>query len=120
MILTITLPLPPRILSPNARPHHHAKARAVKAARCAAKLECMALLPAGYKPRFPKGTAQVEWIAKTRVHPDGDNALATCKAVFDGITDSGFLADDKELTHQPVRFGVDKANPRLVVTITVP
>lgn len=120
MTLKIELSIPPRILSPNARSHFHAKARATKAYRAAAKLVCMSMLPTGYRPMHKLATVSIDWYTKTRMHPDRDNALASLKSAFDGITDSGFMADDRELTHQPVQFHVDKLKPRVVLTITTP
>lgn len=116
--MTITLPLPPKQLSPNARPHHMAKARVVNKYRMAARLFTSGQLAIGYKPRHKTATCQITWYAKTKRFPDGDNALASCKAAIDGIADSGFIDNDSGLTHLPVIFHVDKENPRVEITIT--
>jgi Holliday junction resolvase RusA-like endonuclease len=60
---------------------------------------------------------QVEWFW-TRTKPDGDNALASLKPAFDGFTSACLLADDKELTHQPIRFEKDAKRPRVVIHIS--
>lgn len=117
MTLTITIPLPPRILSPNARPHHMAKARKVKEYRGRAYLAVLTEVPGGYKPRWKSALCSVTWYAKTATHPDGDNALASLKAAFDGFTDAGLFSDDRGLTHAPVKFDKDKLNPRVEITI---
>lgn len=119
MTVTLTLPIPPRSLSPNARPHYHAKGRATKKARTRAKVEVMATLPAGYRPRAACAKVQITWFAKTRRFPDPDNALANSKAYFDGLTDAGLFCDDKHITHLPVIFQVSKENPRIELTIEI-
>lgn len=118
MTLTFTFPLPPLILSPNSRSHFHAKGRATKQYRTSAKVLVMTQVAGGFKPRYQRAAVQVKWIAKTRRFPDGDNALATLKSLFDGLTDAGIFSDDRGLTHHPVEFAVDKENPRLVLTIS--
>lgn len=122
MTLTIELPVPPKALSPNARVHYHVRARAVKAYRLAAHLNAVASRidssPSWEPvPYFRAGTTQVTWYTKTKRKPDADNALSSLKAAWDGITDSGFLADDRGLTHQPIIFLVDKHRPRVVLRI---
>lgn len=117
MTLTITMPLPGKLLSPNGRAHFMAKARATKTARQGANLRTRSEL-GGVFPKHQRATAQLEWYSKTKRRVDGDNALASAKAIFDGIADAGFIANDRELTHQPVKFFVDKNNPRLVIHVT--
>lgn len=119
MTVTLTLPIPDRSLSPNARPHYHAKGRATKKARTRAKVEVMAMLPGGYRPRAANAKVQITWFAKTRRFPDPDNALSNCKAYFDGLTDAGLFCDDKNITHLPVRFEVSKTNPRVELTVEI-
>lgn len=117
MTVTFTFSLPPRILSPNARSHFHAKARATKKYRTDCKVRVMTQVAGGFKPRWKTATLQMHWIAKTRMRPDDGNAIASFKAGLDGITDAGILDDDRGITHLPVTFGVDRDNPRLVITI---
>jgi len=119
MTVNITLPLPPRCLSPNERPHFHAKARAAKKYRTRAKLEYMATFSASVRPRAATAVVQATWFAKTRMFPDGDNALATLKAAFDGLTDAGLFSTDRGLTHKPVIFAVSKDRPRVELTIEI-
>ena len=40
------------------------------------------------------------------------------KAAFDGIADAGWVADDADMTHMPVRIGKDKNNPRVEIVVT--
>ena len=114
--MTITLPLPPRELSPNSRCHWAQKAAWVKRYR-ARTWAAARIAMDGDPPRWERATVQIRWIGHTRMHPDPDNALARCKALFDGLTDAGVFADDRGLTHLPVLFAVDRNNPRIEVTI---
>ena len=95
-----------------------AKATAIKKYRLAAKLACMSAFPSSFKPRWKTAIVQVEWFTKTIRHMDGDNALASLKNGFDGLTDYGIFADDRGNTYPPVKFAKDKDNPRIVLTIT--
>lgn len=115
--VTITLPLPPKALSPNARVHWAAKHRATRAARGRAKIEALRAIGHAASPCWPTASARVTVYAKTRQRRDRDNLLASCKAYFDGIADAGVLADDSGLVHQPLRIELDRANPRLVIEI---
>lgn len=115
--ITITLPLPARELSPNWRGHWAAKSKRVKAYRehaCA-----MALRPERAWMPAKKATSQLTFYWPDKRRRDKDNSLASMKSVFDGIADAGVVADDSGITHLPTTFAVDKANPRVEVTITV-
>lgn len=124
MTLTITLPIPPKELSPNhtigSRGGRMAKARKVKQYRNRAMLEVLAQVPGDYKPKYSKAEVRTKWFTKTVRRMDGDNALASLKAAFDGLTDSGFLSDDRGLTHHPIEFEKDASNPRVELTLIVP
>jgi Holliday junction resolvase RusA-like endonuclease len=115
--ITITIPIPHRSLSPNARTHWRAKAVKVKAARRAASVLCVATVGHGHM-LLTNAISTVVWYAKTATHPDPDNALAMLKPYFDGMADAGVLANDRNLAHNPIRFEKDKANPRVQITIT--
>lgn len=119
--VTITLPLPPRELSPNARVHYMAKARAVKKYRRWAATEAqvaMGTFSLKHAYFWTAATVRVRWFTRTRRRPDADNALASLKAAFDGMADAGLFANDRGLTHKPIVFAVDKANPRVEITVT--
>ena len=111
--MTITLPLPRKELSPNARVHYMAKARAAKAYRAAAFIE-------GRKhpgTKWKKATAQATFFRRTKRAVDSDNALASLKNAFDGIADAGIVSNDRDLTHCPVVSMVDRENPRVEIKI---
>ena len=117
--VTITLPLPPRELSPNARVHHMVKAKAVRRYRRAAwacALEAQAPL-FGRRPRWAAAKASATFYFPDRWQRDADNLLASLKAAFDGLADAGLIADDAGLTHAPVVVDVDADNPRVEIRL---
>lgn len=87
-MMTVTLPWPPKILSPNARPHHMALYKAKRAYRQACMWQAMA---DGIRPnvsyRTPL-TVEVEFIPPDRRPRDRDNMIAAMKAGFDGLADA--------------------------------
>ncbi len=113
--MKITMSLPHRLLSPNARCHWAAKAARVKAARNTAKMLC---LEAG-TPSEPWINAEVTYAFywPDRRRRDRDNAMSSCKAVLDGIVDAGVVKDDSAVTFRPVVMAVDKDRPRLEITV---
>lgn len=87
----IVVPWPPKELSPNARPHHMAKARAFKQykqAVCyrARGFECI-------------GSPRVCVVPLTVQHRnrDLDNICGSLKAAIDGLTEAGWWEDDSDL-----------------------
>lgn len=114
--ITVTLPIPPKELSPNGRFHWAAKSKKTKAYRLAAHIA--AWNQCSECPEHDRATSQIRWFTKTKRRLDADNALACMKSALDGITDSGFLSNDRGLTHLPIIFAVDKENPRVEITIT--
>lgn len=110
----ISLPWPPRELSPNARIHHMAKAKAAKAYREQAYWLTKAaglVIPAegGISLRFdfhpPDGRRR-----------DLDNMLSSAKAAIDGI------ADALEVNDQRFGYSLSREAPvkggRIVVSVT--
>ena len=59
------------------------------------------------------------WITKD-LRKDPDNVSAGVKFVLDGLVQAGILPDDrrKQINSISHRFGVDKHNPRVEITIT--
>ena len=95
--ITISLPFPPRELSPNSRAPWRAKAQETAAYRrqagWLARMAMVAKEP-GTFPLTPPVTATVTFTLKNRRRRDLDNLLASIKAVWDGIVDAGLLKDD--------------------------
>ena len=107
----ITLPLPSRNLSPNARVHWATLARHKKEARHLAAVSAFAQVGivaiSGYRLDF-------YWPTQRR--RDKDNAAAMCKAYLDGIADC-MGQDDSEWDFDGVRFYFDKESPRLEIIL---
>ena len=119
MMLIVTLPLPSRELSPNSRCHWAAKAQAASDARFDAKLATRsALREASEVCAWDAATVEPHYFFRVNRRRDGDNATASCKAIFDGLADAGLVKNDSQLRHLPPVFAVDKKNPRLELWIT--
>ena len=116
--ITIILPIPKAILSPNARGSWQAKAGATKRAR---KLACDAVtaLELDSTP-WPALEASEAFFFSTNRRRDERNAVAKLKAYYDGFTDAGLMLDDdfETLSHGKPTFDLDKINPRVEITLT--
>jgi crossover junction endodeoxyribonuclease RusA len=97
--ITITLPLPPKSLSPNARVHWATKARATKSYRSAAKYRASFEAPS--KP-WRQVEIHATFVFATNRRRDKDNLLASLKAAFDGLVDAGIVEDDAGVSHAPM------------------
>lgn len=113
------LPLPDRVLSPNIRSHFMVKAKAVKAARAAAKAEVGRVLDGAPAPLWGKASyvATFFLLPKHRDR-DPDNSIASLKAYIDGIADGGVIQNDRNLwPERPVFIRTDKM-PRVEIVVT--
>ena len=111
--MTITLPLPDRTLSPNARVHWAKLAKAKKLARAMAKRETFRQV--GIQ-KFASYRLLFFW--KNKQRHDRDNASASCKAYLDGVADC-CQQDDSEWGFDGVRFEIDRERPRLEIQFEV-
>jgi crossover junction endodeoxyribonuclease RusA len=86
----LVLPWPPKELSPNARVHRLAKAKATKAYR----LACWAIAKES-KIKPPEGLValRLTFFAPNRQPRDLDNCLAAVKAGLDGVADAWGIND---------------------------
>ena len=117
-MLRITLPLPGKDLSPNARPHFMAKAKQVRELRQATAIEAMVWCRENANTfPWPEATIQLTFYFARNGRRDPDNLLASAKAAFDGLRDAGVLMDDDKITHLPVEWKKDKDHPRLVLEL---
>jgi crossover junction endodeoxyribonuclease RusA len=91
----ISLPWPPKELSPNARLHWAAKAKATKAYR----QHCFAMAKMSRLTVDPekKYIMRLEFFRPARRHYDDDNLIARMKAGRDGIAQALGI-DDKQFT----------------------
>ncbi len=111
----ITLPIPPKVLHPNARTRNH-KYRAVMIKK--ARGEAMALtIASGIRVTGP-ATLHASWYFNQRrfSRHDDDNLTAWLKASRDGIADALGI-DDKLLSMGTHTQDKDATNPRVEITI---
>lgn len=121
--VTITVPIPARILSPNvtigSRGGRMAKAAAIKKSRANAATAFNTQNPGRRNNLlWKRAIVQINWFTKTITHPDPDNAISSLKSTFDGLADAGLLSNDRGLTQLPPVFQKDKANPRVELVFT--
>lgn len=115
--ITITLPLPAKELSPNARVHWAKKGRAVRVQRTGADVRARMAMDFKEPPQWERAELQATFYLPDRRRRDADNLAASLKAQLDGIADAGVVANDAGFTHLPPRLLVDRENPRVELTI---
>ena len=116
--VAITVGIPPAKLSPNARVHWAVKSTLTKAARREAYAQCLVALGARRPPGWLKARVEVVAYFPTHNHRDPDNLIASLKAYFDGIADSGVISNDKALWPERPIISKDARNPRVELVIT--
>ena len=114
--------LPVRLLSPNAGSpgKWREKAASRKAHRTVSGLETAnAVQLMGLKEPWPVATIQAAFYWPDLRKRDADNAIASLKAYLDGLRDGGLIAadDTEHLRHLPATFDIDRACPRVELTI---
>ena len=121
-LTVIVVPLTPLpALSPNARVHWTKRAKAVGIARTAAKLATLEAVGDDQRARIAAiphlgYRVQIAWEPKRHGARDEDNALASCKAIIDGIAD-GLGIDDQRLHIRGISF--DRASRTGVTIVTI-
>lgn len=119
--ITITLPLPGKRLSPNC-PVGSIGGRMAKAAvaRKYRRLAKEAVLEEEIETMpWNKVSVHTTFYHKVNRRRDTDNAIGSLKSAYDGIVDSGLVPDDdhKHMERTMPEFLIDKASPRLEMTI---
>jgi len=116
--MTITIPLPPRALHPNARPHWGTKAKAAKRYRRDCGIAAKAALNENgpWKP-LERATVQATLYYRRHGVRDQDGAISSLKAAYDSLQDAGVIVNDSGLTHLPPLFRVDAEQPRVELEI---
>lgn len=110
----VTVGIPPRSLSPNARVHWAVKMKAAKRARVDSWAACqIAMHEQNAKGGWKTASCHTRWFARDSRRRDRDNLLATLKSTFDGLVDGGLLVDDAGITHMPLTVEIDPKNPRV-------
>lgn len=95
----LTLPWPPRVLSPNARVHWAVRSKAAKLYRQA----CFVLARKAGWTQAPEGRLHlwIDFYPPTRRSYDDDNLMASFKNARDGIADA-LRVDDKVFVSHPM------------------
>lgn len=123
----LTLPFPPKELSPNSRVHWRGKA--VFAARY--REECgWAGMDAAFgkqegrwytvrrgEPLTPPVEADVTFVVKDRRRRDEQNFLQMLKPAFDGLVDAGVLVDDNHEVFKVASCSFEIGEPKVIVVL---
>lgn len=119
-MLTITLGIPPKSLSPNARTYWAAKSKSTARYRLEAKLVTINEMNRNnITEPFQRLTITPVFYHTVNRRRDGDNSVASLKAAFDGIADAGLVSNDSFIRHKPVEFRIDKDRPRVELRVEV-
>ena len=119
-LIQIRMSLPPRELSPNARPHWAAKARAVRRYREMSGVCAMAeMRQQGFTKPFAHAFVLPIFTFPRDARRDLDNLAASLKAGYDGLVDGGVVTDDRYLMPQTPLVYVDRFAPAGFVTLVV-
>lgn len=94
-MIDLTLPWPPKELSPNARVHWSKKSSAAKSYRSACYLLCRL---AGIKPPAGRALFSLEFIPPDKRRRDDDNCLASFKSGRDGVAQALGIDDSNFVT----------------------
>lgn len=101
---SVTLPWPPRELSPNSRTHWAKKAKAAKSYR----LDCFYLAKEA-KVTAPKEgpiNLRIEFVPPSRRSYDADNCVAQIKSGLDGLAEAMKVNDRRFVLHPVVADGI--------------
>lgn len=128
--ITITMPLPPKELSPNARSgrrkkkgqmrtHWASRAKLTHQYRRSAAVRALAELGCGFMV-FKRAIGKLTFYWPDKRRRDIRNAEAAMKPAYDGLVDAGIIVDDdhKHLIHDTTEFKIDKENPRVEITVS--
>lgn len=100
--IEIDLPLPSRLLHPNARPHYMAKARQTRNHRFAACV--MATAARTNKKPWKSASVLLRFTFADKRARDRDGLLSMAKAYIDGVADAGVVENDSQMTFLPVEI----------------
>ena len=114
MSYSVTLPWPPKEVSPNARVHWSVKSKAAKALRKAAHI---LTLEAGIRGVDWEGDIHlfVDYFPPDKRARDQDNMISASKALFDGLADAMGVNDKRFRLHPYVK---DEVGGMVKVRIT--
>lgn len=116
MTISVTLPWPDKVLSPNARVHWSRKAKAVKTARQDAAWLVLEKIMAARILGWPRAAVSMTFCPPDNRRRDRDNLIASMKAATDGIADAIGIDDSKFETSY--RMGEPIKGGAVLVTIS--
>jgi hypothetical protein len=118
--ITITIPLPPKQMHPNARSHWRAKMKPKAQQRVEAMWAGQSACGGrGKGPRWKMAEVQATWYLARQ--NDQDNLLAWLKGTFDGLADAGIVDNDRGFVFMPpvqVTGKAAKGERKVVLVIT--
>ena len=115
--LGVKLPMTANALRPNSRVHWREKAKQTRALRLVSKHKfarvVRKLKEAGVSVPVPSVQIHRKFFFKTNRRRDKDNMNASCKAINDGMVDSGLIVDDygENIVWQDSTLRVEKEIP---------
>lgn len=120
--ILVTLPLPPRALSPNGRAHWATVRKHKAAQKKSAWTQAFLAIRAYYgslAPRWDRARVRTTYYVRDKrgMKRDADNALASLKAAFDGIAEAGVVENDRVFEYAPVEFAIDRDDPRVDIIV---
>ena len=117
--ITIVRPLPDAELSPNARVHWARKAAFTADYRTGTCIAVMGQI-GRCAPMWEMAIAREVWYFRDNRRRDVRNFEQRMKPFYDGLKDAGLIVDDdsKHLRHEESEFKIDRANPRVEITVT--
>ena len=121
MVKVITLPIPDRVLSPNARVNRFKKTSATRTHRTLSERETYKSMKDWGLPLGTYFVTSIELVAywKTSRHKRDDvNLMASCKAYEDGVQDA-LGQDDSTWSMERPQHYISPKNPRLEIHIHI-
>lgn len=118
-MIRITIPIPPRSLSPNARSHWATRSAATRATRHGAAMRAMAAMRASgvEPPRWERAETRTRIYWPDKRIRDRDNAQGRLKPVWDGLADAGVVQNDAGFTHHAPEMLLDRKDPRIEIEV---
>lgn len=111
--MQVTLPWPPKILSPNARPHHMAKARAVKEYRGVCRIFARQIRPIFTNAEIGM---TITFNPPNNRRRDRDNLIAAMKSGMDGVAEAWGVDDSRFVP--TYRMGPPVKHGQVVIEVT--
>lgn len=115
--ITVTVSVPPNVLSPNGRGVWQERAREAKHAREEAYYAALEVLGSNWQPWPGRVWLRIRWCAAGRI-PDLDNAAARLKYTIDGIVAAGLMSDDDQIAGMRIERGPVDGRPRVELVLT--